>query len=118
MRDTATEDPVDPRDAMDLEDTDLARRNSYPAVTQRKGASDGLGLAAGIIAIGALGAVTLWALQNPDTERNAQGIGGGQPDGQVDLPKLRLRLQFGLRCRPRFLRHRLRIHADPFPNLR
>ena len=83
MRDTATEDPVDPRDAMDLEDTDLARRNSYPAVTQRKGASDGLGLAAGIIAIGALGAVTLWALQNPDTERNAQGIGGGQPDGQV-----------------------------------
>lgn len=83
MRDAATEDAVDPRDAMDLEDTDLARRNSYPAVTQRKGASDGLGLAAGIVAIGALGAVTLWALQNPDTERNAQGIGGGQPDGQV-----------------------------------
>lgn len=83
MRDAATEDAVDPRDAMDLEDTDLARRNSYPAVTQRKGASDGLGLAAGIIAIGALGAVTLWALQNPDTERNAQGIGGGQPDEQV-----------------------------------
>lgn len=83
MRDAATEDAVDPRDEMDLEDTDLARRNSYPAVTQRKGASDGLGLAAGIIAIGALGAVTLWALQNPDTERNAQGIGGGQPDEQV-----------------------------------
>jgi type IV secretion system protein VirB10 len=69
---------TDPRDQMDVEDAELASRNAYPAVTQRKGASDGLGLAAGILGIGALGAVTLWALQNPDTNRDEDGIGGGQ----------------------------------------
>ncbi|WP_336987072.1 TrbI/VirB10 family protein [Altererythrobacter aquiaggeris] len=53
---------VDPREGESAEIIDLASRNSFPAVTQRKGKSDGLGLAAGVAVVGLLGAVTLWSL--------------------------------------------------------
>lgn len=40
---------------------DLATRSVLPAVSQRK-RGDGLGLAAGVIVVGALGALTLWSM--------------------------------------------------------
>ncbi len=52
----------DPREGQGGEVIDLATRNVLPAVTQRKPRSDGLGLAAGVILVGALGAVTLWSM--------------------------------------------------------
>ena len=79
---SATETDVDPREEMDMEDADLASRNAFPAVTQRKGASDGLGLAAGIAGIGLLGAVVFWSLNNARTNQDDQAVGGGQAQQQ------------------------------------
>ena len=59
----------DPRDDAQnsAEVIDLATRNVLPAVSQRK-RGDGFGLAAGILLVGALGAVTLWTM---DSARNS-----------------------------------------------
>lgn len=59
---------VDPREGMSAEVIDLASRNAFPAVTQRKGKSDALGLVAGIGIVGLLGAATLWGLNASRTE--------------------------------------------------
>jgi type IV secretion system protein VirB10 len=59
----------DPREGQSAEIIDLTTRNVLPAVTQRKGRSDGLGLAAGVAIVGLLGAVTLWSL---DATRQTQ----------------------------------------------
>ncbi len=53
---------VDPRDEATTEVIDLASRTSYPAVANRKGGSDALGLFAGIAFVAMLGAATLWGL--------------------------------------------------------
>ncbi len=68
---------LDPRDGETAEIIDLASRNAFPAVTQRKGKSDGLGLAAGVAIIGLIGAVTLWSMNASRTEK-PEGIGGQQ----------------------------------------
>ncbi len=57
----------DPREGRTAEVIDLATRNVLPAVTQRKGKSDSLGLAAGVGIVALLGAVTLWSM---DSARN------------------------------------------------
>jgi len=57
----------DPREGDGAEIIDLATRTVLPAVSQKK-ASDGFGLAAGLVIVAALGAVTLWSM---DAARNA-----------------------------------------------
>lgn len=57
----------DPREGEGAEIIDLATRTVLPAVSQKKG-SDGFGLAAGLVIVAALGAVTLWSM---DAARNA-----------------------------------------------
>ncbi len=52
----------DPRDDAPTEVIDLASRTSYPAVANRKGKSDALGLAAGVAFVALLGAATLYGL--------------------------------------------------------
>lgn len=52
----------DPREQESAEIIDLASRNGFPAVTDRKTKSDGLGLAAGVAIVFGLGAVTLWSM--------------------------------------------------------
>lgn len=59
-----TDSDVDPREQETAEIIDLASRNSFPAVTQRKNKSDGLGLAAGVAVVGLIGAVTLWSMNS------------------------------------------------------
>lgn len=59
---------ADPREGMSAEIIDLASRNGFPAVAQRKTKSDAFGLAAGVAAVGLLGVVTLWSM---DTARMA-----------------------------------------------
>ncbi|MGN3975150.1 TrbI/VirB10 family protein [Tsuneonella sp. SYSU-LHT278] len=73
---------LDPREGESAEIIDLASRNAFPAVTQRKGKSDGLGLAAGVAVIGLLGAVTLWSMNAARTEK-AEGVGSPQPVEQA-----------------------------------
>lgn len=52
----------DPRDSETTEVIDLASRTSYPAVANRKGTSDTLGLLAGVGFVALLGGATLWGL--------------------------------------------------------
>jgi type IV secretion system protein VirB10 len=61
----------DPREGQGAEIIDLATRSVLPTVTQRKGKSDGFGLAAGVAIVGLLGAVTLWTL---DSSRNKASV--------------------------------------------
>lgn len=74
-KDDAAND-VDPREQETAEVIDLASRNSFPAVTQRKNKSDGLGLAAGVAIVGLLGVVTLWSM---NSARIAEPRGVGNP---------------------------------------
>ncbi|MDJ0978609.1 MAG: TrbI/VirB10 family protein [Erythrobacter sp.] len=70
-------DAGDPREGESAEIIDLASRSAFPAVTDRKSKTDGLGLAAGVAIVGALGAVTLWSMNaaqvpEPETIGSAQ----------------------------------------------
>jgi type IV secretion system protein VirB10 len=67
----------DPREGESAEIIDLASRNAFPAVTQRKGKSDGLGLAVGVAVIGLIGAVTLWSMNAARTKQPG-GVGNPQ----------------------------------------
>ena len=62
---------TDPRDNPGAEVIDLATRSVLPAVTQRRSKSEGLGLAAGVIAVALLGGITLWSMDAARTGSNA-----------------------------------------------
>ena len=70
---------VDPREGESAEVIDLASRTAYayPAVTQRRGKSDALGMVAGIAIVAGLGLVTLWSMSSARMEP-AQGVGTAQ----------------------------------------
>jgi len=70
LPDRARSEPTeDPRDRPGAEIIDLATRNVLPAVTQRRPGRDGLGLVAGVVVVGMLGAVTLWSMDSARTAR-------------------------------------------------
>lgn len=82
---------TDPREQESAEIIDLASRTAYPAVTQRKTASDGMGLAAGVAIVGLLGAVSFWAMNSarlaePD-QSTAQAAGTAQATPAAAQPK-------------------------------
>jgi len=79
---------ADPREDLSAEVIDLASRNSFPAVTQRKRGSDALGLAAGVGVVALLGAVTLWGLNSSRTETAGVAQPAAQPATQplTDVP--------------------------------
>lgn len=60
-------DTVDPREHESAEIIDLASRNGFPAVTERKAKGDGLGLAAGVAFVGLVGAVAFWGMNSART---------------------------------------------------
>ena len=68
---------VDPREQESAEVIDLASRNAFPAVTQRKGKSDAMGLAAGVAVVALLGAATFIGM---DSTRigEPESVGGQQ----------------------------------------
>ncbi|RPF72692.1 TrbI/VirB10 family protein [Aurantiacibacter spongiae] len=75
----AAANDADPRDSESTEIIDLASRTSYPAVANRKGRSDALGLAAGVGFVALLGAATLWGLNaSRMKEETAPGDGAVQ----------------------------------------
>lgn len=76
---------VDPRETMSAEVIDLASRTGYPTVTQRKGKSDGMGLAAGVAIIALLGGVTLWSMNNARQPAVAE-IGTPQGEQAANVP--------------------------------
>lgn len=61
----------DPRDDATTEVIDFASRTSYPAVANRKGKSDALGLAGGVVLVALLGAATLYGLNAANTAEEA-----------------------------------------------
>lgn len=70
---------TDPRDGEGAQVIDLATRNVMPQVSQRKKA-DGLGLAAGVLIVAALGGLTLWSM---DSVRNGPAA---QPQPAAPAP--------------------------------
>lgn len=68
----------DPREQESAEIIDLASRNGFPAVVDRKSKSEGLGLAAGVAIVGLLGAVTFWAMNAAQVQDPAQQLGNAQ----------------------------------------
>lgn len=70
-------DAIDPREEESAEVIDLASRNGFPAIADRKSSTEGLGLAAGVAIVGLLGAVTYWAM-NAAQQPEPVGIGGQQ----------------------------------------
>lgn len=60
----------DPREGESAEIIDLASRTAYPAVTQRKGRSDALGLAAGVAVVAVIGLATLWGMNSARLEKD------------------------------------------------
>ncbi|MEO9490229.1 MAG: TrbI/VirB10 family protein [Marinomonas sp.] len=61
---SATANDTDPREQETAEIIDLASRTAYPAVTQGKRGSDGLGLFAGVAFVALLGGVSFWAMNS------------------------------------------------------
>lgn len=69
---TDSQSARDPRETGEgAEIIDLATRNVLPAVSQRK-RSDGMGLAAGVVIVAALGALTLWTMDAARTGPDEQ----------------------------------------------
>ncbi|MEO1219989.1 MAG: TrbI/VirB10 family protein [Pseudomonadota bacterium] len=60
--DSGSGNDIDPREGESAEVIDLASRNGFSAVAERKTKTEGLGLAAGVAIVGLLGAVTFWAM--------------------------------------------------------
>lgn len=90
-KNSAAANDRDPREDATTEVIDLASRTSYPAVANRKGHSDALGLAAGIGFVTLLGAATLWGLnasRNPADDAAAAPQAAAVPPAQsaVALP--------------------------------
>ncbi|KPL68625.1 type VI secretion protein [Erythrobacter sp. SG61-1L] len=85
---------ADPREAMPAEVIDLASRNAFPAVTQRKGGSDMVGLMAGVGIVALLGVVTLWGMnaarvdsgQQSGTQQQAQPVPAALPPAPEENP--------------------------------
>ncbi|MCB2088078.1 MAG: TrbI/VirB10 family protein [Sphingomonadaceae bacterium] len=75
---------VDPREEQSAEVIDLASRNAFPAVTQRKGASDTLGLLAGVALVATVGAIAFWGMNSARVSQQ-QGV-GGKLQAQAPVP--------------------------------
>src|SRR6478736_4004089 len=77
----------DPREGESAEIIDLASRTAYPTVTQRKGKSDALGLAAGVAVVALLGMATLWGMNSAryNGERPRAPAVPLQPPGTVPV---------------------------------
>ena len=86
----------DPREGESAEIIDLASRTAYPTVTQRKGKSDALGLAAGVAVVALLGMATLWGMNSaryngerprtPAVPQQQPGTGPVAPPAQLANP--------------------------------
>jgi type IV secretion system protein VirB10 len=72
----------DPREAAGAEVIDLATRRVLPQVSQRRGRSDGLGLAAGVAVVALLGGATLWSM---NAAREARPAPAPAPAAAVPL---------------------------------
>lgn len=84
-RDDADHADADPRERLSAEVIDLASRNAFPAIAQRRKGSDAMGLAAGVAVVALLGMVTLWGLNSSRTE-TLQDQPQGQGVADVPLP--------------------------------
>jgi len=70
---------ADPREEATTEIIDFASRTSYPAVANRKGKSDALGLMAGVGFVALLGVATLWGLNASRMGDEAAPVAAAEP---------------------------------------
>lgn len=80
---------VDPREGESAEVIDLASRNGFSAVAERKTKTEGLGLAAGVAIVGLLGATTFWAMnaaELPAEETVGTAVPASAPAPEPDPP--------------------------------
>lgn len=75
----------DPRESGGAQVIDLATRNVLPQVSQRK-KGDGLGLAAGVLIVAALGGVTLWSMDSVRKGTSAQAPAPMNNASEIALP--------------------------------
>ena len=73
--DGGTPADIDPREGESAEIIDLASRNGFSAVAERRTKTEGLGLAAGVALVGLLGAVPFCAMTISEVPE-PQGVGG------------------------------------------
>jgi type IV secretion system protein VirB10 len=85
---TSAAEQGDPRDQASAEIIDLASRTAYPVVAQRKGRSDGFGLAAGVGVVALLGAATLWGLSASRMEGETASAPVPVPAAPVSPPAI------------------------------
>jgi len=78
-------DGGDPRENESAEIIDLASRNGFPAVSERKAKGDGLGLAAGFLLVGGIGALTWWSMNAAQTPEPDAGQAAASPQ-QTTVP--------------------------------
>ncbi|HET9628502.1 MAG TPA: TrbI/VirB10 family protein [Novosphingobium sp.] len=79
----------DPREGQGAQIIDLATRNVLPAVSQRKPGREGLGLFAGLVVVGMMGAATFWSMDARRTEGKApaQAAVSPSPSGIPAIPQ-------------------------------
>ncbi|UAB77974.1 TrbI/VirB10 family protein [Erythrobacter sp. SCSIO 43205] len=70
---------IDPREETSAEVIDLASRNGFSAVAERKTKTEGLGLAAGVALVFLLGAVTFWAMNAAEMPEPAPDAPAAEP---------------------------------------
>ncbi len=84
--DNGTAGDGDPRDEESAEVIDLASRNGFSPVAERKSKTEGLGLAAGVAIVGLLGAVSFWAMNASQQNEQAQTVGSTAQPAQAAAP--------------------------------
>lgn len=78
---------TDPRDGEGAQVIDLATRNVLPQVSQRK-RGDGLGLAAGVLIVAALGGLTLWSMNAARNDEAVDAAGDVEPEVTIPAPPI------------------------------
>ncbi|MEE4200395.1 TrbI/VirB10 family protein [Erythrobacter sp.] len=76
----------DPREGESAEIIDLASRNGFSAVAERRTKTEGLGLAAGVAIVGLLGAVTFWAMNAAELPQEAGEMAANVPAQPATAP--------------------------------
>lgn len=84
--DNGSSNDGDPRGEQPAEVIDLASRNGFSVVADRKAKGDGLGLAAGVAIVGLLGAVTFWAMNAAELPEPQTTGGQAVPDQAAAVP--------------------------------
>ncbi|MBD2841146.1 type VI secretion protein [Erythrobacter sp. KMU-140] len=98
---------LDPRENESAEIIDLASRNGFPGIVDRKAKGDGFGLAAGVAIVGLLGATTFWAMQSAQIPEQQPAV--------TPEPAAPAQVVAPVRVSPAIAPQEVRVRPDPAP---